>query len=434
MLQYPVGSFMPEESYYKALGIDDVFEFYQNKVFGDPVGNFLDDNPLLRFDIKYAKIMWIYNCIRPGSTVLDLGCGSGTFTALKRKNVTLVGIDFSTACLKKAHGIGYDLACCGDIARLPFPNHYFDYVISSDVFGHIEFYQKDQVLAEMKRVLKPDGMVLHGIESMEIDYKNLTEADKKFLSVDGHAGIEGEEQLQARFAKFFAHVETRMHFKVIISYYDLLKEFDAYGLASKYDEDFINRLKQFTQAEIDAFDLAMGHVFYMLTKRDVRMAEDSGFALLKASDRELGPWAGEYPYTKYPQGMVRMDAKDIGPGWYNVEFWPQPVRWTSDHAEFKMETSARSNALLIKASCHHPDLGQNPVTLSVTINQSGIHEFKITTPDWQTFTCPLPDESKGRLIAVELKLNRPYIPSQFTESHDHRRLGIAVERIWLDSF
>ena len=39
--------------------------------------------------------MWVYDNVRRGSTVLDVGCGSGVLALLKRKETTLVGVDLS---------------------------------------------------------------------------------------------------------------------------------------------------------------------------------------------------------------------------------------------------------------------------------------------------------------------------------------------------
>lgn len=416
------------------IGIQNVIDFYKSKDIGESIGNFLDENPLLRFDIKYAKIMWIYNSIRPCSTVLDLGCGAGLFNVLKRKNVMLVGLDGSLPALKRARTDDYYLVTAAEGNLLPFPNHCFDYVISNDVFVQIDFTEKNQILSEMKRVLKPDGMVMHSMEVGHINYNNLTADEKKYLIAAGHVGMETEEQIRERFQKFFSHVDTRTHFKVIRPYHEIRKEVEVFGFKSPYDKHFINKLKTFTQAEIDAFDLAMGHAFHMFLKRDIKMSEKEGFALLKAGDQPLGPWAGDYPYTQNPQGMVSLESKDLGPGWYGTEIWPPLVRWTSEHAEFKIDTSPKSNAILIKACCHHPDVDKNPVALHVIIERFNVQEYKIDKAGWQVYTCPIPESSKGSPLTVELRLDRAFIPAEVFEVKDHRRLGIAVERIWLDTF
>ena len=157
--------------------------------------------------------MWIYDNVRRGSSVLDLGCGAGVLALLKRKNVTLAGIDISKDCAAVARRNGYDEACAGDLVRLPFADQSFDYVVSLDVMGHVEFAQKDAVLAEIKRVLRSDGVTLHGVECMnreqQKDYSQMSEEElRRFVAVDGHVGMEDEQANAARFGRFFKHVRT----------------------------------------------------------------------------------------------------------------------------------------------------------------------------------------------------------------------------------
>ncbi|MDQ3281902.1 MAG: methyltransferase domain-containing protein, partial [Acidobacteriota bacterium] len=54
---------------------------------------------------------------------------------------------------------GYDLTCAAELTRLPFGAGSFDYVVSLDVLGHVEFGEKDAVLAEAARVLRPGGLL-----------------------------------------------------------------------------------------------------------------------------------------------------------------------------------------------------------------------------------------------------------------------------------
>src|ERR1700692_121287 len=48
-----------------------------------------------RFDIRFARTMWVYDNVRAGSEVLHLGCGAGMLALLKRKGITLTGVDVS---------------------------------------------------------------------------------------------------------------------------------------------------------------------------------------------------------------------------------------------------------------------------------------------------------------------------------------------------
>src|SRR4030095_3098701 len=99
---------------------------------------------------------------------------------------------------------GYDVACMGQVTELPFATASFDYVVSLDVLGHIPFAQKDALLAEVRRVLKPGGVAMQGVESLNRelhgDYSSMSEQRlAEFIAIDGHIGLEVDEEIAARF-------------------------------------------------------------------------------------------------------------------------------------------------------------------------------------------------------------------------------------------
>ncbi|MGH9904708.1 MAG: class I SAM-dependent methyltransferase, partial [Pyrinomonadaceae bacterium] len=93
---------------YKRAGIDDLAEFYRTKFVSDEVLDERYFKALDRFDIRFARTMWVYDNVLAGSDVLDLGCGAGMLALLKRKGVTLTGVDLSDECARAARRNGYD--------------------------------------------------------------------------------------------------------------------------------------------------------------------------------------------------------------------------------------------------------------------------------------------------------------------------------------
>src|SRR5438105_14649171 len=83
---------------YTRAGIADLTEFYRTKFLSDEVLDARYFKALDRFDMRFARTMWIYDNVRAGSSVLDLGCGAGMLALLKRKGVTLTGVDLSPEC------------------------------------------------------------------------------------------------------------------------------------------------------------------------------------------------------------------------------------------------------------------------------------------------------------------------------------------------
>jgi ubiquinone/menaquinone biosynthesis C-methylase UbiE len=95
--------------------------------------------------------------LAPHTRVVDLGCGSGTFThLLQRAGYDCVGLDISGKLLDVGHrkhpGIQF---LQGDIERLPFADASFDGVLLSGVVHH--FPDASRCAAEVFRILRPQG-------------------------------------------------------------------------------------------------------------------------------------------------------------------------------------------------------------------------------------------------------------------------------------
>jgi len=97
--------------------------------------------------------------------VLDLGCGTGTLTLFVKKSqpsAEVIGIDIDPHILSitkekaiQANAqIRFDL---GTAFNLPYPDNYFDRVVSSLVFHHLRREDKLRALKEALRVLKKNG-------------------------------------------------------------------------------------------------------------------------------------------------------------------------------------------------------------------------------------------------------------------------------------
>jgi ubiquinone/menaquinone biosynthesis C-methylase UbiE len=98
-----------------------------------------------------------------GEKVLDLGCGNGRyFEYFKKSGVDYFGVDNSGKLMeisrKRFPEGNFQLA---DALNLPFPDNFFDKIFSIAVFHHIPSEEmRMKFLAEVKRVLKPEGIVV----------------------------------------------------------------------------------------------------------------------------------------------------------------------------------------------------------------------------------------------------------------------------------
>lgn len=103
--------------------------------------------------------------LRPGDTVLDLGCGGGIDSLLAARRVgpegRVIALDFLPEMLertaKAAAEAGLDNieTLEGEIDAIPLPDESVDHIISNGVINLAP--RKVRVLAECARVLKPGG-------------------------------------------------------------------------------------------------------------------------------------------------------------------------------------------------------------------------------------------------------------------------------------
>lgn len=95
-----------------------------------------------------------------GTTILDVGCGTGTQLAFYRqKGFRPIGIDLSAAMLGKARGrLDHGtLVCQGDATRLPYRSRSVDWALSMLVLHEMDAPIRPAVLKEMTRVIKENG-------------------------------------------------------------------------------------------------------------------------------------------------------------------------------------------------------------------------------------------------------------------------------------
>jgi ubiquinone/menaquinone biosynthesis C-methylase UbiE len=113
--------------------------------------------------------------IKKTDQILDVSCGPGTITTGLAKYASegkTVGVDISTDVLQKAkilaaeanvptQGPGSVVFEEGNVLeRLAYPDNTFDIIFCSQLFGHLPPPdQPRQALAEMRRVLKPGGVL-----------------------------------------------------------------------------------------------------------------------------------------------------------------------------------------------------------------------------------------------------------------------------------
>lgn len=430
----------PKSDLYTRAGIHDVAEFYRTKFLSDEVLDARYFKPLDRFDMRFARTMWIYDNVRAGSTVLDLGCGAGMLALLKRKHVVLTGVDVSAECVMAARRNGYDLTLTAELSQLPFDDAGFDYVVSLDVLGHIGFEAKDAVLSEVKRVLRPGGVTMHGIEctdrSSQKDYGEMDPDElRRFIAVDGHVGLEEEQEHAARFLRFFPHVAFEPRYALCLSSEEFLKQADKYGL--NFEADFLDYLRGLSFRERRAFDVAMGYVFSKVSDLGIPLPKAGLYVFLKASDAPLGPFYNEHrdhnaltashDSLEFLPCLDRNNAVTFDEGWYEPNLLPPIARWMGERGRVKFHAPGVSE-ITLDLTTHLPDLRARPLTLEVRLNGFRLSNFSLFSYSWLNLRLPVPASlaTEGE-FELEIRADRTWQPRPTDdETRDDRELSIAV--------
>jgi SAM-dependent methyltransferase len=106
--------------------------------------------------------------LAPGGRMLDLGCGTGTLVLMASRRcpgATVIGVDGDPTILgiarRKAQRAGISVQLDEGMAyALPYEDGSFDAVVSTLAFHHLTPDQQARALAEVRRVLRPDGRLV----------------------------------------------------------------------------------------------------------------------------------------------------------------------------------------------------------------------------------------------------------------------------------
>jgi demethylmenaquinone methyltransferase/2-methoxy-6-polyprenyl-1,4-benzoquinol methylase len=94
--------------------------------------------------------------LAPGSTILDLACGTGDLSrTASAQGFDVVGVDLSFGMLDAAHGIR--TLCQGDASSLPIKSASIDGILCG--YALRNFTDLDGAMSEMARVLRPGGRI-----------------------------------------------------------------------------------------------------------------------------------------------------------------------------------------------------------------------------------------------------------------------------------
>jgi SAM-dependent methyltransferase len=375
-------------------------------------------------------MLWVYSRVKENSKVLDFGCGSGTLACLKRKKCEVKGIDISKKAIKIAKKYNkYDEVFSDDIFSFKHKKGYFDYIVSLDVFGHIPFEDKDNVIKKLKEFLKSDGIMLHGIECGQLDYESMSEEElKSYIQVDGHVGIEGKRENIARFSKIFENVRGEVRYVYHNMSSEYIRQYENYHF-KPVDNCVYKFLKELNIHERRIFDIANGLAMIKFDNAKVPSKDsDGGFLFLEASDVVLPNkmiTTSGFAEKEISENYIKDDSIFFK-GWYDTEKSPKGFfRWSNSNASIDLNKFL-NKTVAFKLFSNYPRISKNNINIFILDSFTGkvINQISLDSNN--------PVEIKIRVnnncYLINIFVETTWKPSLYlADNNDSREIGIAIK-------
>lgn len=169
------------------------------------------------FETPHPDVIQLSQDLQPTDVkhILDLGSGSGRHVVyLAGSGFTVHGFDNSPSGIEltkqwlSQENLDADLHLGDMTEKLPFDDNFFDAIVSIQVIHHARLETIETIIAEMERILKPDGAILITVAKIKNQAKNYEQiAPNTFIPLDGYEkGLPhyffDEAQLRKSFNRF----------------------------------------------------------------------------------------------------------------------------------------------------------------------------------------------------------------------------------------
>ncbi len=153
------------------------------------------------------KIIREYFDLSSGSTVLDLGCGTGEILKSLPAGIAYTGIDYNPyyiAAAKQAHG-KKGIFICGDLTKSLTEHQKFDRVLMIGFLHHLNDDAASELLRSALQLVKNGGMLI-SIENVRIPKQN--PFAKLLMDMDRGQHVRSQDGYLKLFKENASDVET----------------------------------------------------------------------------------------------------------------------------------------------------------------------------------------------------------------------------------
>ena len=130
---------------------------------------------------------------RSHSKLLDAGCGTGANLPFLGRFGIPYGLELQSRGIQFGHDRGLPRLIQGSVTQVPLAGESIDVVLSFDVLYCLESPAEQAAIAEMFRVIRPDGFVIINVEALDIlkgDHSVLGGEVRRYTKRDLRAKLE----------------------------------------------------------------------------------------------------------------------------------------------------------------------------------------------------------------------------------------------------
>ena len=380
--------------------------------------------------------------------VLDLGCGRGEVVlhcALRKTKVC--GIDFSKDALDLAkhlinsypHFTMDAYLIRADVKKIPLKNNLFDRIFLLDIIEHLHDYELNEMFQNIYTLLKEDGLIIihttpnkwyykYGYQIIRmviflfervIIKKDIRSCYEKKMHVNEQSTKKIHKILKKHRLKCKMYFSDHAHANFLIQKHIRNRKI-KYPFCSLIESQFLQMLF------CNSIYVVAGKTLNIVNLDHIKSVIEN-FEYIEAlyTPTSIHDTIADILNDHIVMGVN--DVGNLGKGWHHLENWPPTpsigIRWTSKKAIAYLKNDGRGKSVKIFFFTN-ADL-----EMKVFINGRLIKKEKTEKEVWQTFEGEIDDDE---LLQVKIELDKTWIPDEIFHNRDKRKLGIAVEKIWIE--